>query len=65
MCETNLNVVLKSKHRLTCKGHWSDPDKTVPYKPKGRREGIDSFICRPFIYEFWFGKAGDGWGRIY
>lgn len=34
MCETNLNVAFKSKHRLICKVHWSDPDKIVPCKPK-------------------------------
>lgn len=64
MRETNLKVAFKSKCRLTSKGHWSYPDKIVPYKRK-ERGGICSFICRPFIYEFWFGKGGSGWGRVY
>lgn len=52
MYKTNLKEAFKSEHRLTCKVHWSDPDRTVPYKHKGRGGGIGSFSFRAFISEF-------------
>ena len=63
MCKTNLKEAFKSERRLTCKGHWSDPDKIVPCKHKGRGGGIGSFSFRPFTSEFLIWESIEGAGR--